>query len=86
MWMVELRFTPTPERLAARPAHRALLATLHSRGVVRMAGPFADDSGAALILYVPDSPALDAVLAADPYFTTDGVQVAHVREWNPVVG
>lgn len=26
------------------------------------------------------------VLAADPYFTTSGVEVASVRQWQPVVG
>ncbi len=83
MWMIELAFTATPERLAARPAHRTHLAALHSAGVVRMAGPLADDSGALIIVDAPDRAAVDALLAADPYLTEPGVTVAHIREWHP---
>ncbi|MET7804141.1 YciI family protein [Micromonospora chersina] len=83
MWIVELAFTEAPERLAARPAHRALLTELHGKGVVRVAGPLADDSGAVLVFDVPDRPELDRLLAADPYFTTPGVAVTRIREWAP---
>ncbi|MEU4620662.1 YciI family protein [Actinoplanes sp. NPDC023801] len=83
MWMIELGFTPAPERLAARPAHREVLSGLHSRGVVRMAGPFADDSGAVIIVDAQDRGAVDAILTADPYFSTTGVTVVHIREWHP---
>src|SRR5262249_14737708 len=34
------------ERLAARPAHRAVLARLHHEGLLVAAGPWADDMGA----------------------------------------
>ncbi|WIM92582.1 YciI family protein [Actinoplanes oblitus] len=80
MWMVELGFEPAPERLAARPAHRELLSELHAAGTVRMAGPFADDSGAVIVLDTADP---REVLANDPYFTTPGVTVVSVREWRP---
>ncbi|PWU43768.1 hypothetical protein DLE60_12400 [Micromonospora globispora] len=83
MWIVELAFTDAPERFAARPAHRQLLTALHAEGKVRMSGPFADDSGAVLVFDVPDRAALDDLLAADPYFTTPGVEVVAVREWAP---
>jgi uncharacterized protein YciI len=83
MWIVELAFTDEPERLAARPAHRALLTKLHEAGVVRMAGPLADDSGAVIVLDLPDGAAVDDLLAADPYFTTPGVTVRHTRRWEP---
>lgn len=83
MWIVELTFAPAPERLAARPAHRRNLTALHERGVVRMAGPLADDSGAVIVLDVPGRAAADAVLADDPYFTAPGVRVTAVREWSP---
>ena len=83
MWIVELSFTDAPERLAARPAHRATLTDLHGAGTLRMAGPLADDSGAVILLDVPDRAAVDAVLAADPYYNTPGVTVAQVREWSP---
>ena len=85
MWIVELAFGDNPDRLAARPAHRELLAAQHSAGLVRMAGPFADDSGALLVLDVADRKAVDEVLAEDPYYTTPGVIVRAIREWIPVV-
>jgi uncharacterized protein YciI len=85
MWIVELALRDTPERREARPAHRRLLATLHERGVVRMAGPLADDSGAVIVFDVPDREALTTLLAQDPYLATTGVTVASVREWRPFV-
>ncbi|MDT0379880.1 hypothetical protein E4198_22135 [Streptomyces sp. RKND-216] len=83
MWIVELAFDGSPERLEARPAHREKLDELHAKGLVRMAGPLADDSGAVLVFDVDDRAALDGLLAADPYFGTTGVEVAQVREWRP---
>jgi hypothetical protein len=85
MWIVELTFTDEPERLAVRAAHRALLTSLHRDGVVRMAGPFAGDTGALIVLELPDREAVDAIISADPYFTTPGVTVTAVREWNPIL-
>lgn len=86
MIAIELALSPTPERLAARPAHRALVAELHARGIVVAAGPFADDSGA-LILVDGDLSTAEQVLDGDPYYRrTEGVRVVSVREWTPVVG
>ncbi|MEV8030511.1 YciI family protein [Streptomyces sp. NPDC002742] len=86
MWLVELSFTDAPERLAARPAHRDKLTALHEKGLVRMAGPLADDSGAVLAFDVPDRSALDRLIADDPYFSTEGVRIERVREWRPFIG
>jgi uncharacterized protein YciI len=83
MWIVELNFSGTPERLAARPAHRERLTALHRAGVVRMAGPWADEVGALIVLDVADKATLDPLLAADPYLTTPGVHVTAKREWRP---
>ncbi|GAA4640197.1 hypothetical protein GCM10023196_104750 [Actinoallomurus vinaceus] len=85
MLILELAFTDHPERLAARPAHRQLLARLHAEGRLVAAGPWADDSAAMLIFDV-DRPGLDAIMEADPYYSTPGVRVHQVREWNPIVG
>jgi uncharacterized protein YciI len=84
MWIVELSLAPTEERLAARPAHRQLLASLHECGVVPMAGPLADDSGAVIIFDLPEE-AVRRVLAEDPYLTTPGVAIISLREWMPFV-
>jgi len=83
MWIVELSFSGAPERVAARPAHRERLTELHRAGEVRMAGPWADDAGALIVFDVPDKATLDTLLAADPYFTTSGVEVTAKREWRP---
>jgi uncharacterized protein YciI len=83
MMVVELAFTPDPRRLEARPAHRAVLQQLHADGVLVMAGPWRDDSGAVLVLDV-DEDGLDAVLTADPYYSTPGVEVVRRRAWSPL--
>lgn len=86
MLVVELAFTPAPERLAARPAHRAVLGRLHAEGKLFAAGPWADDQGAMLVFAV-ERAELEEILAADPYYrSTPGVEVRAVREWAPVVG
>ena len=83
MWIIELTFTSELERMLARAAHRDRLTALHGEGTVRMAGPLADDSGALIIIDAPDHQTATTILAADPYFTTPGVTVARIREWNP---
>jgi uncharacterized protein YciI len=83
MWIVELAFAAAPERLTARPAHRERLTALHRDGIVRMAGPLAGDSGAVIVLDVPDRASVQGFLTADPYFRTPGVEVRDIREWNP---
>lgn len=85
MLILELAFTASPERLAARPAHRSLLARLHEEGRLLAAGPWADDSGALLVFDV-ERTELERILDADPYYRTPGVKVTGIREWAPVVG
>lgn len=84
MIVVELAFRDAPARLAARPAHRQVLAELRERGVLVMAGPWADDSGALLVFDASRSE-VDEVMARDPYYSTEGVRVVGLREWLPVV-
>jgi uncharacterized protein len=85
MLIVELAFTDTSERLAARPAHRVILQRLHEEGHLVAAGPWADDTGA-LLVFDTERGELDHVLETDPYYGTPGVEVLCVREWAPVVG
>jgi len=85
MIAVELALTPTPERLAARPEHRALLARLYDEGAVLAAGPWADDSGA-LLVFTGDRAEVDAILESDPYYRAPGVEIVAIREWQPAVG
>jgi uncharacterized protein YciI len=85
MFVLELSFDDDPRRLAARPAHRERLAELHAAGRLVMAGPWQDDSGA-LLVFRASSADMDAILAADPYYTTPGVTVSALRHWHPIVG
>jgi uncharacterized protein len=82
---VLLELTVDERRLAARPAHRELLARLHAEGRLIVAGPWPDDTGA-LLLFTGEEADVRQILAADPYYTTPGVAVAAVHVWNPVVG
>jgi len=85
MYVVELAFDGDPRRLAARPAHRELLARLHSEGQLVLAGPWDDDSGA-LLVFDTDEPGVQQIMASDPYYSTPGVSVVAVRRWRPIVG
>ena len=82
MILLELKFSDDSRRLEARPAHRARLQQLHAEGRLVMAGPWADDSGAALV-FDADSAGMEQILADDPYYTTPGVEVVSVRSWSP---
>jgi uncharacterized protein YciI len=84
MIVLELAFDDSPQRLAARPAHRQRLAELHASGELVMAGPFADDSGA-LLVFAGGRSEVDAIVAGDPYYAVDGVRVVGLREWLPIV-
>jgi hypothetical protein len=84
MFIVELAFDEGPERLEVRPAHRELLRRWHDEGKVVMAGPYPDESGALLIFDVSSETELDELMAADPYYSTIGVNVVRRREWAPL--
>ncbi|WP_329243825.1 YciI family protein [Streptomyces canus] len=86
MLVVELAFTPAPERLAARPAHRETLGRLHAGGKLFAAGPWEDDQGA-MLLFAVGRAELEEILEADPYYRrTPGVELREIREWAPIVG
>jgi hypothetical protein len=84
VYVLELAFSDDPARLEARPAHRRLIQELHDQGVVVMAGPFADESGALVIFDVPDREAVDRIIAQDPYYKAPGVTIVSCREWSPI--
>jgi uncharacterized protein len=69
---------------AARPAHRAYLTSLIQKGQLFASGPFEDGYGA-LIVYEADSPeAVEALMAADPFYTAGVCGWWTVRPWNVV--
>jgi hypothetical protein len=74
------------ERLAIRPKHREYLAELVERGVLQLAGPYLDDTGALLVFEVADEAELKAILAADPYLDVHALAETRVHEWNARMG
>lgn len=86
MYLVELAFDGSPERLALRPAHRERLQRLRDAGRLVLAGPFADESGAVLVFDVPSESEVASLMDEDPYYRASGVTVVRIREWTPVVG
>lgn len=85
MFVLELEFSEDPSRLAARPAHRERLLSLNAAGLLVMAGPWADDTGA-LLIFSTDRAGAEQILADDPYYAAPGVRVTSLREWKPIVG
>lgn len=87
LYAVELAFDPgnSERRLELRPAHRQSLAGLFEQGLLKMSGPWEDDSGA-LLIFDTDAEGIERILADDPYFAAPGVDVVAVRRWQPIVG
>jgi uncharacterized protein len=85
LYVVELGFDGSPRRLELRPAHRELLKYLREQGLLVMAGPWEDDSGALLIFNVDDAAELDQLLEADPYYRAPGVRILRKVPWTPIV-
>jgi uncharacterized protein len=84
MFAVQLTFSDDPARLDHRPAHRERLSALAAESRVLAAGPWSDESGALLVFLVADRAEVDEIIAADPYYSAPGVEVAGVHEWHPV--
>ncbi len=74
-------------RLDNREAHLAHIAT---SGVVEMAGPFLDETGAMtgslIVLSVGSLDEARAWAAADPYAKAGLFQSVAIREWKKVIG
>lgn len=76
----------TEDREANKPAHREWLAARVETGDILTVGPFADGSGALLVVSARDSDAAGEVIAADPHCQRDLVSEITVRQWSPVFG
>lgn len=83
-------YSPGPAWVAGKPireqppkAHGRYLLDLYEQGKLTSAGPFDDDSGAALVLTVADADEAEALIAADPA-VADGVFRYRIHPWAPV--
>ena len=85
MFAVELEFSGHPARLELRTEHRQKLAALHQAGKLRLAGPWADESGALLAFDVGTEADVREILDDDPYRSAGVIANATVKEWRVVL-
>lgn len=69
-----------------RAAHRTWLAALVDRGTVIACGPYADDSGALILLESDTVDTVDSLLTHDPFVVHGLVPHYRIDEWTPVLG
>ncbi|QBJ98178.1 hypothetical protein ERC79_21210 [Rhodococcus sp. ABRD24] len=90
MPLFAVQYTYAPEKSAQRDDHRtdhrAWLADLVRRGIVHSSGPFADGSGALMMVEGTDSAEVRALFDQDPFARAHLVERAEIREWIPVFG
>lgn len=84
MFILEMTYDDNPERLEYRAVHRQHIRAAAERGEVLGGGPFADETGALVVLMAATREEADAFVAADPYYRAPGVTVTALREWNMV--
>lgn len=85
-----VQYTYDPATAASRdrirPDHRGWLAALVEAGTVLSTGPFADGSGALIIVSAASSDAARALFRDDPFQHAGLVAAARFTEWTPVLG
>lgn len=69
-----------------RPAHRGWLGELVEAGTVRATGPWADGSGALIVVEAADEPAVREVMAQDPFARQGLLDEVRITQWLPVMG
>ena len=77
-----------PDGLSKAPehyeAHRARLDEFHARGVLLMAGPFANPAEGAMGVFTSHE-AAEEFIAGDPFVTNGVVSKWSLAEWNEVL-
>ncbi len=90
MPLFAVQYTYAPEKSALRDDHRtdhrAWLADLVRRGIVHSSGPFADGSGALMMVEADTAVDVQDLFDQDPFAKRDLVEQRTVREWIPVFG
>ncbi|MFD4366620.1 YciI family protein [Rhodococcus sp. NPDC058521] len=90
MPLFAVEYTYAPEKSGARdskrPDHRAWLQDLVERRVVRASGPYADGSGALIIVEEADADAVRTLFTHDPFARAGLVEDSRITEWVPVMG
>ena len=84
-FVLEYRYADLDARARVRPDHLAYLQSLHKKGIVVLAGPVGDGSGAMMVLRAGSEDEARRVMENDPY-SAAGAGVDHVlRPWNVVI-
>ena len=83
-------YKPGPKWLTGKPLaeqplreHGRYMLSLYSKGDLKIAGPFTDDSGGAVVLNVADEAAAKSIVRNDPAVVT-GVFVYELHPWGLV--
>ncbi|MFC7450062.1 YciI family protein [Rhodococcus daqingensis] len=90
MPIIAVEYTYSEATAAARdevrPDHRAWLSGLVDDGVVLTTGPFADGSGALILVQAEAAAAARTLFTNDPFAKAGLVEAARFTEWTPVMG
>ncbi|MFI8569452.1 YciI family protein [Rhodococcus sp. NPDC078407] len=90
MALIAVTYTYSPAttegRNTHRATHRAWLAELSEQKTLVSSGPFADDSGALLLVEGADAASVESLFAQDPFAIENLIESASFREWIPVMG
>lgn len=90
MPLIAVSYTYSPAttegRDTHRAAHRAWLADLLDRKTLVSSGPYADSSGALLLVEGPDAATVETLFAQDPFAVENLIETATFHEWTPVMG
>ncbi len=79
--LYELAADGLPKAQVNFPGHRARLTEFHTRGVLLMAGPFANPADGALAIFTTRE-AAEEFIAGDPFVTSGAVGQYKVLDWN----
>lgn len=90
MTVIAVEYTYSDATAAARdeirPDHRGWLAGLIDAGTVLSTGPFADGSGALILVSAADAETARELFRTDPFQQAGLVDNARFTEWTPVMG
>lgn len=75
-----------PARDIHRPEHRAWLNALVDAGTVLTSGPYADGSGALILVSAEDLDAVTELFENDPFNREGLLQDKRITEWLPTMG
>lgn len=76
----------TDGRDTHRSSHRAWLAGLLEQKVLVSSGPYADGTGALIIVEGSDAASVKELFAQDPFAVENLVESSAIVEWKPVMG